>query len=142
MEILLKIIHKNPDSTIGELFLNGKFFAYTCEDTDRGLLQTMSLAEIKAKKVHGKTAIPRGRYAVILSMSERFKKYLPEIINVPGYAGVRMHIGNTAADTDGCILVGMSTDGKRVLDSKTAMTYLMKALQAVEKKEKIWITIQ
>lgn len=142
MELLLKRKKRNADSTIGELYINGKYFCFTCEDVDRGLTQSMSLEEIKKKKVHGKTAIPAGRYAVVLSMSQRFKKYLPELVNVPGYAGVRIHTGNTSADTEGCLLPGMQSNGEQVLDSKTAMVYLMKQLQAVEKKEKIWITIE
>lgn len=143
MEIRVIRKHKNAESTIGELFIDGVFFCYTCEDTDRGLQQNMTLEDIKAKKIHGKTAIPAGRYAVALSMSNRFQKYLPELINVPGYAGVRIHSGNTAEDSDGCLLLGIANPQFTIVqDSRNTVANFMKKLQVVEKKEKIWITIE
>ncbi|GHU34901.1 hypothetical protein AGMMS50256_29240 [Betaproteobacteria bacterium] len=85
--------------TLGQLFIDGMFFCYTCEDRDRRL-------EDGGAKIKGETAIPRGKYRVAVSLSNRFGRRLPEILNVPGFEGVRIHGGNTAADTEGCILVG------------------------------------
>ncbi len=128
--------------TLGELSIDGVFQCYTLEDIDRGLRSDMSLKEIAAVKVKHETAIPTGRYQLILSFSNRFKKYLPEILNVPGYAGIRAHSGLRAEHSSGCILVGTAMADSAIQDSKTAMTYLMKKLQAVEKKEKIWVTVE
>lgn len=125
-------------STEGKLFVNGTFECHTLEDTDRNL-------ESGGEKVYGKTAIPKGVYDVRLSMSHRFKKVLPEILNVPQFTGVRIHVGNTSADTDGCILVGVQN--KNFTDdfigqSKIAFDVLMaKMIDAEERNEKITIEI-
>ena len=102
----------------------------------------MQLDCIKQIKVHGKTAIPTGRYKVIISYSNRFKKYLPEIVGVPGFLGIRIHSGNSAADTEGCPLVGTTKGIDFIGNSRKAFTPLMAKLKAAEKKEKIYITIQ
>jgi hypothetical protein len=83
-------------STIGNFIVNNKIFCHTLEDVVRpkGSL-----------KIPGQTAIPSGRYEVILSFSNRFQKILPEILNVPNFTGIRLHGGNTNVDTDGCLLV-------------------------------------
>lgn len=91
MELLLKRKHRTDKSTIGELSINGNFECYILEDKDRGLDSSMTLAEIKAQKVYGATAIPAGRYRVAFTFSNRFQKYLPLLIDVPGYEGVRIH---------------------------------------------------
>lgn len=108
----LKLIRKEFTelSTIGELYVNDVFNCYIVEDKDRGLKDIMSLAEIVAHKVHGKTCIPYGSYKVIVTKSERFSAmkgkpvYLPILLNVKGYEGVRIHIGNRPEDTEGCLL--------------------------------------
>ena len=92
---------KTDKSTIGELFINGEFQCYILEDTDRGLYQDMPLQELLSKKIYGETAIPTGTYEVVISFSNRFKKYLPLLLNVPGYEGIRIHPGNYAKDTLG-----------------------------------------
>jgi len=117
MEIVLKRTDFTETSTIGELSINGTFECYVLEDTDRGLKQTMSLAESVATKVHGKTAIPYGTYKIVVTKSERFSKmkgkpvYLPILLNVPNYEGVRIHTGNKPEDTHGCLLP-FTTKGK------------------------------
>ena len=93
-------------STIAELWTNGILFCHILENKDRGLHQWMSLQEISAIKVQKQTAIPRGFYHCKMTMSPRFKKIMPEILNVPGFSGARMHSGNKAEDTDGCPLFG------------------------------------
>lgn len=108
----LKLIRKEftEDSTIGELFVNGIFECFILEDKDRGLKDTMSIDEINAHKVFGKTCIPYGGYKILVTKSERFSKlkgkpvYLPILLNVKGYEGVRIHVGNKPEDTEGCLL--------------------------------------
>lgn len=93
-------------------------------------------------KIKGKTAIPPGRYRLILSMSNRFKKVMPELVNVPHFLGIRIHTGNTAADSDGCILVGTRRKEGYLAESRPAYARLMTRLQrADELKEKVFITI-
>ena len=83
----------------GKLFIDGVYWGETLEDTDRQL-------ESGGSKVDGDTAIPRGTYTLALTYSNRFRKIMPEILHVPGFCGVRIHGGNTEADTLGCPLLG------------------------------------
>lgn len=106
MEILVKRIARKEKYTIGKMYIDGQYVCDTLEDTDRGLKKSMSLEEIKQKKVYGQTAIPEGKYQIIWSYSNKFKKNLPLLLNVPGYEGIRIHSGNTDVDTYGCILLG------------------------------------
>lgn len=85
--------------TPGRIFLDDVFFCHAVEDEDRKL-------EDGGGKVYGKTAIPRGKYRLITSESPRFGRILPEVLKVPGFTGIRIHGGNTAEDSHGCILVG------------------------------------
>lgn len=89
MELILKRIHKGEDYTIGELYINGDFFSNTLEDKVR-------LLNSYEDKIYGETAIPIGRYKVVLSYSNRFKRILPEILNVEFFNGIRIHEGNYA----------------------------------------------
>lgn len=86
--------------TLGKMYRNGLLFGQTDEDEDR-FLETG-----KQEKVHGRTAIPRGRYRVITSYSPHFGRVLPELLSVPHFSGIRIHGGNTAEDSEGCILLG------------------------------------
>lgn len=115
MKLTLKRNFKGADYTIGKLYIDGHYFCDTLEDTVRPV----------GKKIAGKTAIPAGDYKVVKSYSPRFKKILPEILDVPGFAGVRIHAGNTAKDTDGCLLLGLNKTKGAVLDSQTTMAYFM-----------------
>mgnify|MGYP000932967502 FL=1 len=128
--------------TIGVMQYNSEHLCYTLEDRDRGLKQTDSLLLIKAKKVFGVTAIPAGRYEVIINYSNRFKRQMPLLLNVPGFEGVRIHTGNYPEDTEGCILVGMSHAPGKIIESKVAYNLLMEKLLADTKRGKIFITIQ
>ena len=118
MELLVNRRWKKDTYTIGELFINGKKFSETCEDKDRGLKDSMPLSEIKAKKIYSKTAIPTGVYSVQITYSPRFKKAMPILCNVRGFSGIRIHSGNTAEDTEGCILCGMNTEVGKVTNSR------------------------
>jgi hypothetical protein len=97
--------------------------------------------EAGGQKVHGLTAIPRGKYTLVNSFSNRFQKYLPEILNVPGFAGIRIHPGNKAEDSEGCILVGTTKGVDFIGNSRNAFASLHSKIKAVEKKEKITIEI-
>lgn len=103
-----------PGRTLGTLRIDGVYFCQTLEDEDR------RLEADPAAKIPGETAIPRGTYRVIIDHSQRFGRDMPHILDVPGYEGVRIHSGNTAADTDGCILVGNVRSGDRILNSRGA----------------------
>ena len=118
MEVVLTRNFKKPDYTIGRFYINGSYFCNSMEDTDRGLRQDMPLAEIKAKKVYGETAIPAGTYTVRMTYSPKYKRNMPEVLNVPGYSGIRIHSGNTAADSLGCILLGNNTKKGMITQSR------------------------
>ena len=98
-----------PDYTIGTLEVDGKYFCDTLEDRVRDLS--------REKKVPGETAIPAGRYEVIVNISPRFKRKLPRLLNVPGFDGILIHRGNTPEDTAGCILVGENKVKGKVINS-------------------------
>ena len=104
------------NSTIGKMLIDGAFFCYTLEDTIRDV------------KVAGETAIPYGSYKVIVNMSNRFKRLMPLLIDVKGFDGVRIHNGNTKADTHGCILVGSTKSKDFIGDSKVTFNKLMTKL--------------
>lgn len=129
-------------STIGELWIDDKFFCYVLEDKDRGLVQWESVATMKVKKLFGVTAIPYGKYDVVLSMSNRFKRLLPEIKDVKCFEGVRIHRGNSPEDSHGCLIVGMTKAYNMVFESTKAENALMEKLkEAVEFKEEITLEI-
>lgn len=150
MELLLERIARRDTYTIGHLSIDGKRFCDTCEDTDRGLRQDLPLSVNQAKKRRGITAIPVGRYRVTLGVkSPKYSKkkqydfcqgFVPRLINVPAFEGILIHIGNTAADSEGCILVGRNTKVGMVLES----TKTFKALYEVLRKatDPIYITVK
>ncbi len=111
--------------TIGELTVDGAFEAYTCED----VVREKENEPVETWKIKGETAIPRGTYPVSITYSNRFKRDLPLVGNVPGFEGIRIHPGNTAADTEGCILVGKSHTDKTVTESKAAFNALFAKIQ-------------
>lgn len=153
MELIVKRIAFKDDYTIGKLYINGQYFSDVLEDCDRGLTQDMPSEEIKAKKIYGKTAIPKGTYKVDMNtVSPKFKDRswakpyggkLPRLINIPNYEGVLIHVGNTANDTSGCLLVGRNTVKGRVTESTHTFAKLMTEflLPAKVKGEAITITI-
>ena len=135
---------KKDGYTISRLYVNGELFGCnTLEDADRGLSQDMHLEEIKKKKVYGQTAIPRGSYECVYTYSNRFKKMLPLLKDVPGFDGIRIHSGNYAKDTLGCILVGKNNKKGWVSDSRFWTNKLIQAMKtAWDKKEKVTIVIK
>lgn len=133
MELNLKRTVLTEASTIGQLSIGGKFQCFTLEDRIRP----------PGVKVAGKTAIPKGRYEIQVTHSPRFGKLMPLLVDVPGFAGIRIHSGNKAADTEGCILVG-ETQGKDFIGNsrKAYKALFAKLLEASGRNEPIWLTIE
>lgn len=124
--------------TIGRLYVNGEFLCNTIEDVDRKLNQNMSATEIQKIKVMAETAIPTGTYAMRVSMSPKFKRELVEIVNVPAFSGIRIHRGNTAQDSAGCVIVGENTSKGRLTNSTK---YELQITEMVKKADFAYITI-
>lgn len=139
MKLLLKRIAKMEKYTIGKLYIDGKYFSDTLEDTDRNLTSTMSKDEIAKVKVYGKTAIPTGTYVVDMntvspkfgkrSWAQPYEGKVPRLQDVLGYEGVLIHPGNTADDTSGCILVGRNKVKGQVVESQNTFHSLMNILK-------------
>ena len=152
MEIKIKRVAKKADYTIGHLYVDGQYVCDTIEDTDRGLTQQMPLEEIQRIKVKDRTAIPSGQYRVALGIKSpkysNFVRYpwakaingcVPRIMNVVGFLGVLLHVGNTAEDTSGCIIVGENKVVGKVINS-TATFNKLYAMMA-KAKDGIFLTI-
>lgn len=120
MLITIKRLYKTDDSTIGELFIDGIFECFTLEDKERPV------------KIKGETAIAKGTYKVIINQSNRFKRLLPLLIDVPDFEGVRIHSGNSNHDTEGCILVGQTRNKNYIGQSRKAFDKLFKKMQAAK----------
>lgn len=142
MNIVLSRKKLEKEYTIGEMILPDGVSYHTMEDTDRGLTSSMPLSEIATIKRPGITAIPKGRYELCLTYSNRFKRSLPLLLDVPGYSGVRIHSGNTAHDTEGCILIGKVCMEDHILDSRAAMKEFMKWFTNAIHINKVFITIE
>ena len=153
MELELRRIARRDTYTIGRLSIDGKYFCDTCEDKDRGLRQDLPVSVNQARKVRGQTAIPTGRYRVTLGVkSPKYSKkkqyaacngYVPRLINVPAFDGILIHIGNTAADSEGCILVGRNKKVGMVLESTNTFWQLYDRLQQADGRgEQIYITVK
>lgn len=143
LELTVERAWKKPTYTIDRFYIDGAFLCNMIEDRDRGLTQSMSLAEIKSKKVYGETAIPSGRYEVKMTYSPKFKRVLPLICNVPGFDGIRIHRGNTAADSLGCLLPGENKAvGKVINSTKYEKEIVERLTTATEVGMSIFITIK
>lgn len=127
LELKRKIF--TDDSTIGEISIDGEFVCYTLED------------KVRDVKIQNVTAIPYGKYEVIINFSNRFQKYMPLLLKVPGFEGVRVHPGNKSADTEGCILVGSSKSLNFIGNSRVTYNSLFAKMKLAAKKEKIFINI-
>lgn len=132
MKLTLIRKYKKEDYTIGDLYVDGVWFSNTLEDTVREL-------NTQEDKIYGKTAIPEGNYQVKLTYSPKFKKILPEILNVQFFSGIRIHSGNTADDSEGCLLVGENKVKGKVINSKKTLEKLMKILKSA--KDTIFLQI-
>jgi len=127
LELKRKIF--TEDSTIGEISIDGVFVCYTLEDKVR---------DVKIKNV---TAIPYGKYELAITFSNRFKQYMPLLLSVPNYEGVRIHSGNKSADTEGCILVGSSKSLNFIGNSRVTFKSLFGRIKIASKTEKVFVNI-
>ena len=148
MELILERIAKRKTYTIGRLairetivdeYSSGTYDRYFCDTLE----PTWRDYANGAYKVKGRSAIPEGRYAVVISWSPKMKQWLPILLGVPNFDGIRIHAGNTAADTAGCILVGKNKLVGQVVDSRIWVHRLkQKIVEAKERGEAVWITIK
>lgn len=129
-------------STIGNLLVDGIFFCYTLEDKDRQRKDGKIIPWNKNLKVYGETAIPYGNYEVITNYSNRFGRVMPLLLNVPDFKGARIHNGNTADHTNGCVLLGMLKHIDFIGSSKKAFGLFMPLLQSTLRKEKVRLEIK
>lgn len=152
MELTLERHTYAETYTEGTLTIPGKFSCDTIEDKDRGLVQSMPVKEIMERKVYGETAIPVGTYRITLKVqSPKFKDrswakfcngFLPRLEEVPSYEGVLVHVGNSASDSLGCILVGRKAGDGRIGSSADTFRRLYDVLKAADGRgEKITIKI-
>jgi hypothetical protein len=139
MELLLKRKIFNENSTEGNLYVDGKWFCNTIEDKVRAEPGKWS----SDLKVFSKTAIPYGKYPVLVTWSNRFKRPLTGIFNVPNFTGIRIHNGTSEKSSQGCVIVSYKDDDKNhvLVNEVKAMNDLCKLVEKAQKKEKIYITI-
>ncbi len=148
MELVLTRIAKRKTYTIGRLAIikevseeyktyeEEEYFCDTLEPTWRDYAHG-------GRKIKGCSAIPEGRYAVVISFSPKMQKWLPILLGVPMFSGIRIHAGNTSNDTEGCILVGQNLKKGMVLNSNIWLHRLKdKIVEAKDKGEAVWITIK
>ena len=136
MIIELNRIAKRDAYTIGKIYINGIHFCDSIEDRVR------ELGVNGEGKVSGETAIPEGTYEIKLTYSPRFKKYMPELIDVPFFKGVRIHSGNSAKDTEGCIIVGENKVVGQVLNSIKTYYNILEEIKEALLKERVFIKIK
>lgn len=142
MEILLERKYLKPNYTIGNLYINGKFFCNTLEDPNRDLNKNGKF-DNGEQKIYGDTCIPYGTYEVIVNYSPKFKRELPRLLNVPNFEGILIHRGNTAKDSAGCILVGENKVKGKVINSTIYEQKLVALLKKIlNDGEKININIK
>jgi Steigviridae/Suoliviridae L,D-carboxypeptidase/transpeptidase len=139
MDILVQREPSTLTSTPGTMSINEAFECFTLED----LVREVHGQPVATWKVVDKTAIPVGVYAVKIDFSTRFQRDMPHVMNVSGFEGIRIHSGNTAADTDGCILLGTTRNGPdNVSGSRNAYASFFPKLQAaIGRGEPVSITI-
>jgi hypothetical protein len=143
VELRLERFERSRTRTLGKLYVDEQFQCYTCEDVVR--VDDPATAQDESQKVWGETAIPAGRYKVVISYSPKFRKNLPLLLNVPGFDGIRIHSGNDEDDTHGCILVGLGLNNTStgIVKSRVAMGNLQHKIRAaLGRGEEVWITIE
>lgn len=141
MKLTLKRIALRPTYTIGRLYIDDVYFCDTIEDTVRDINKNGKF-DNGEKKVHSKTAIPYGTYEIKWTYSPRFKKYTPQLMNVPSFEGIRIHAGNTSADTEGCLILGENKQVGKVLNSRATINKFYQIIKKACSKEKVTIEIK
>jgi len=129
MELTLQRLPSDEFRTHGDLLIDGEHLCVTLEDT------------VRAEKIHGRTAIPAGRYRITMETSPRFGPNTLTVNNVPGFVGVRIHAGNTEEDTEGCPLVGMVRLASSIGRSKEALALLKPRVSDGLAEGDVWLTI-
>lgn len=139
MEIEVKRLWTVPGTTTGVLLIDGRQVCFTLEDEVREVVGL----DVAAWKVQNETAIPRGRYQVLMSWSNRLSKMLPELLEVPGFTKIRIHGGNRANDTEGCICVGeQRLDDQTIVNCSSALLAVISLVeQATANNEQVWVEV-
>ena len=141
MKLKLNRIALRKTYTIGKLYIDGKYFCDTLEDTVRDINKSGKF-DNGEKKVKGKTAIPYGTYEIKWTYSPRFKKYTPQLMNVPQFEGIRIHAGNSSTDTEGCLLLGQNKKVGMVLNSRATINKFYTIIKEACSKGKVTIEIK
>lgn len=141
MKLTLKRIALRSTYTIGKLYIDDAYFCDTLEDTVRDLNKSGKF-DNGEKKVKGKTAIPYGTYEIKWTYSPRFKKYTPQLMNVPSFEGIRVHAGNTSDDTEGCLILGENKQVGKVLNSRATINKFYPIIKEACSNGKVTIEIK
>ena len=143
MEIKLIRKYYQAKYTIGRLYVNNRFFSDCLEPPSLHLTERSALGTILIAKYKGYRAIPTGRYRILITRSQRFGRWLPLLLNVKGFEGIRIHAGNKPEDTRGCILLGFNRRKGYVLDSTRCVLTLVKMMtEAIAKGEKVFMEVR
>ena len=139
VDFVLKRIQCDPNVTIGELFIGEHRICFVLEDPVREI----EGQPVEDWKIKGQTAIPRGRYRVQRTFSNRFGHTTPQLLDVPGFEGIRIHPGNTTGDTEGCLLPGLERRAESVGSSQLAYREILKWMDTIEQQGlECWINIK
>lgn len=141
MKLTLNRIALRQTYTIGKLYIDGKYFCDTLEDTVRDTNKSGKFDNCE-KKIKGKTAIPYGTYEIKWTYSPRFKKYTPQLMNVPSFEGIRIHSGNSSTDTEGCLLLGENKKVGMVLNSRATINKFYPLIKKACSNGKVTIEIK
>ena len=141
MKLTLKRIALRPTYTIGKLYIGDAYFCDTLEDTVRDTNKSGKF-DNGEQKIKGKTAIPYGTYEIKYTYSPRFKKYTPQLMNVPSFEGIRVHAGNTSADTEGCLILGENKQVGKVLNSRATINKFYPIIKEACSNGKVTIEIK
>lgn len=141
MKLTLKRIALRPTYTIGKLYIDDAYFCDTLEDTVRDTNKSGNF-DNGEQKIKGKTAIPYGTYEIKWTYSPRFKKYTPQLMNVPSFEGIRVHAGNTSADTEGCLILGENKQVGKVLNSRATINKFYPIIKEACSNGKVTIEIK
>ena len=143
MEIKLIRKYYQAKYTIGRVYVNNRFFSDCLEPPSLHLTERSALGTILIAKYKGYRAIPTGRYRILITRSRRFGRWLPLLLNVKGFEGIRIHAGNKPEDTRGCILLGFNRRKGYVLDSTRCVLTLVKMMtEAIAKGEKVFMEVR